>query len=536
LLCILPWMSTPRVPTVRTDRAIASLVPLFALLAACALPAAAMAQQPPATQPIAVDHRSADELLQAARQAARADRNRESADLFALAIARAPQRRRELLREYADQLTYSDRSVAAVPLYRELLTPEPPREERLPILNGLGLALLWSDRPSEARRVYEEIVREQPDNRDAARKLGRAITWSGRQREAVRYLEALLQAHSDDDEARVMLAQARAWMGRNDLARRELRGKAAERDDAKRLQGDLNWATDPRTRLELQHSTQSDNLDITGSRFKQEFSFLEGLGTGELRIEHVDFRLQDGTDGAIVDRIFFRGRYRLGDGFEVNAEAAPERVKPRGSPVDEHLVYSAWLTWWPGDAMRFDLSTSQAGFDNLKSLRLGLLARLYALSTDVTPDERQRYKARVEYADYSDGNQRRAAQVEGEYRVRTHPEIWLGARYYTFRFSQQLDNGYFNPRTFEAAHATAKLDWRPGGDTGRWNLAAYAALGREHAVPDGSQPAYDLSLVSGWRIDARTRVEARAQRFSSRTTGLSGFARNSIGAFLEKTW
>jgi hypothetical protein len=404
------------------------------------------------------------------------------------------------------------------------------------VLSGLGLALLWSDRPSEARPIYQQIVREQPDNRDAARNLGRAITWSGKQREAARYLEALLLAHPDDDDARVMLAQAHAWMGRNDLARRDLRGKAAERDDARRLLENLNWATDPRTRLELQKSTQSDNLDITSSRFKQEFSLDEGRGTGEVRAEHIEFRLQDGSDDAIVNRIFLHGRYRFDDSWELNAEAAPERVAPLGSPVTQHLVYSAWLTWWPGDSLRLDLSTNQASFDNLKSLRLGLSARMYALSTDITPNERQRYKARVEYGDYSDGNQRNAAQVEGEYRVRTHPEIWLGGRYYAFRFSQQFDNGYFNPKTFEAAHATAKLDWRPGGDTGRWNLAAYAAVGREHAVPDGSKPSYDVSLVSGWRIDARTRVEARAQRFSSRTTGLSGFARNSIGAFLEKTW
>ena len=286
----------------------------------------------------------------------------------------------------------------------------------------------------------------------------------------------------------------------------------------------------------MQRSTQSDDLDITGTRFKQEFSFQEGRGTGELRIEHVNFTRQDGTDDATVDRPLLHGRYRIGDDWEVNAEAGPERIQPRDSPSNQHLVYAAWLTNWHDDVLRFDLSTSQASFDNLKSLRMGLLARLYALSTDVTPTERQRYKARIEYGDYSDSNVRRAGQVEGEYRVRTHPEIWLGARYYTFRFSQQLDNGYFNPRTFESAHATAKLDWRPGGGTGRWNLAAYAAWGREHAVPDGSKPSYDLSLVSGWRIDARTRIEARAQRFSSRTTGLSGFARNSLGAFLEKTW
>lgn len=521
---------------VRTGRAAASLIHLFALLAACTLPLAGLAQQVPATRQVPPDGRSADELVAAARQAARADRNREAADLFARAIERAPQRRSELLREYADQLTYAGQAGAAVPLYRELLAAEKSQEERLRILGGLGLALLWSDRPSEARPVYQELVRDQPDNRDAARNLGRALSWSGRQREAARHLRALLLAHPDDNEARVLLAQAQAWMGRPDLAQHSLTGAAMERDDARRLQAQLQRSTAPRTRLDLVRSTQSDDLDIHGTRLNQEFSFNEGLGTAGLRVEHLNFMRRDGTDDATLNRPLLHGRYRLGDAFEVNAELGPERVQPRDSPATEHMVYSGWLTWWPDDVLRFDLSTNRSSFDNLKSLRLGLLARQYALSTDVTPDERQRYRARVEYGDYSDSNRRWAAQLEGEYRWRTHPDVWVGLRHYRFEFSQQLDNGYFNPKTFDATHFTVRLGWRPGGDSGRWDIAAAAALGREHAVPDGSKPAYDLSLQAGWRIDSRTRLEARAQRFSSRTTGLSGFARNSIGLSLERTW
>lgn len=529
-------MDALRPIAVYTGRAAASLVHVVGLAAAFGTPVAGLAQHAPATQQAPVDNRGVDELVAAARQAARADRNREAADLFARAIDRAPQRRRELLREYADQLAYVGQAAAAVPLYRELLTAGPLPEERLRILNGLGLALLWADRPSEARLVYEELLRDQPGNRDAARNLGRALSWSGRQREAARYLQALLLTHPDDKEARVLLAQAQAWMGRPDLAQRTLTGTTSERDDARRLQAELERASAPRTRLDLVRSTQSDQLDINGTRLNQEFSFNEGSGTAGLRLEHLNFMREDGTDDATVNRPLLHGRYRLGDAFEVNAELGPERVQPRGSPAIEHLVYSGWLTWWPGDAMRFDLSTNRSSFDNLKSLRLGLMARQYALSTDVTPDERQRYKARVEYGNYSDGNQRWAGQIEGEYRLRTHPDIWVGARHYRFEFSEQLDNGYFNPKTFDATHLTARLGWRPGGETGRWDVAASAAVGREHAVPDGSRPTYDLSLQSGWRIDSRTRLEARAQRFSSRTAGLSGFARTSIGLFLERTW
>lgn len=495
-----------------------------------------MAQQVPAAQQVPSEIRSVDELLASARQAARADSNREAADLFARAIDRAPQRRSELLREYADQLTYARQAGAAVPLYQELIAAEKSPEERLHILGGLGLALLWTDRPSEARAVYQELVRAQPGNRDAARNLGRALSWSGKQREAARSLQDFLLVHPDDAEASVMLAQAQVWMGRSDLAQHTLTGAAMERDDGRRLEAELQRATAARTRLDLVRSTQSDQLDINSSLFTHEFSFNQGLGMAGLQLDQLNFTRQDGADDATVSRPLLRGRYRLGEAFEVNAELGPERVQPRNSRATEHIVYSGWLTWWPDDALRFDLSTNRSSFDNLKSLRLGLLARQYALSTDVTPDERQRYKARIEYGDYSDGNRRWAAQIEGEYRLRTHPEVWVGAKHYRFQFSEQLDNGYFNPKTFDATHFTAKLDWRPGGDTGRWDLSAAAAVGREHAVPDGSKPVYDLSLQSGWRIDARTRLEARAQRFSSRTTGLNGFARTSIGLSLERTW
>ena len=93
-----------------------------------------------------------------------------------------------------------------------------------------------------------------------------------------------------------------------------------------------------------------------------------------------------------------------------------------------------------------------------------------------------------------------SGQLSGEYRVKTHPDIWLGLRHWRFDFPRQLDHGYFNPKTFDATHLTGRLGWRPDGDTGRWDLAATAALGREHAVPDGSKPAYDLawSRAGAW--------------------------------------
>ncbi len=497
-----------------------------------AAPFAAPAQTPP---PAASSPASADDLIATARAAARADRNRESADRFAEAIARAPQRRRELLQEYADQLVYSGRSAQAVPLYEEVLARPASDEERIRSLKGLGLALLWSDRPTRARGVYETLLGLQPQDLDARRSLGRALSWSGRQREAVEHLQALLRDRPRDDEARMQLSQAQACMGRPDLADQTLAGLTGPRDDARKLAQELAASRAPLTTAQVQQSRQSDLLDIRGLRLGHAVSFDQGRGMAGIRLDRFDYEREDGSDAARVTRPMLQGRYRFTDALELNAEAGRENIRLRGGGGHEPTVYSSWLTWWPNDVLRFDLSTGRSTFDNLRSLRLGLTSRQYGLSGDFTPTERQRYTLRAERAYYSDGNERWLGQAEGEYRLRTHPEVWVGAKHRRMQFERLLNNGYFNPLEFEATQITLRTQWQPDGPDGRWDVGALVALGREHAVPGGSKPANDFSLRAAWRLDPRTRLEARAKRFTSRTAD-TGFARTTFGLALERSW
>jgi tetratricopeptide (TPR) repeat protein len=503
---------------------------LVALLCGPAWPLIAAGQQAGT-----MAHRSTGELIDAARAAARADRNRESADLFAQAIQLSPQRRRELLQEYADQLNYSGRSAQAAPLYEEVLRSPLSRDERLHALKGLGLAFLWTDRPSRARPVFEALLREQPGDQDAARNLGRALSWSGRQREAAAHLALLLQQHPDDAEARVVQAQAQAWMGRPDTSAKTLDGLAALRDDARMLAAELNRARAPRTNLEAQQSSQSDQLDIRSQRLGHAVVLADGRASVGARVDRIAYEREDGSDSALVIRPMVQGRYRFNDALEVNADLGRERIAARGTPAADPTVYSSWLTWWPSDLLRFDLSTNRGTFDNLQSLRLALTSRQQGLSMDFTPSERERYTVRVEHANYSDGNARRSVQLETEYRWRTHPDAWIGLRHTRFEFDRQLDHGYFNPLTFESTLLTLRSLWHPGGPQGRWELAAYVAAGREHAVPDGGKPASDVSMRLAYRLDTATRVEVRAQRFSSRTAS-SGFARSIFALALDRTW
>lgn len=526
-----------------TPRSIASAV---ALLTAALSAGSALAQHDSGAQgarghdtsgPMETGPEEHQLLVEQARAAAREDRNRESADLFALAIRRDPLSRSGLLLEYADQLTYSSRARQAVPLYLEVLDAEPGVERRDQALRGLGLAQLWSDRPGAARRTYGMLLDRHPDDQDARRNLAQALSWSGRQREAAKVLEALLRDHPDDRRARVQLAQAQAWMGRSEVARATL---ATVPEDAAEstlaLRRDLARSAASRTRLDLQQSTQSDDLDIGVTRLTHEVPIQGGRGLAGLELARLRYDDQNSASAARVTRPTLFGRYRFSDAWELNGQLGNEAIDSSDGTTRDRLVYATWLTWWPNDVVRLDLSANRNTLDNLQSLRLGLTATQFALSMDLTPNERVRFNARVEQARFSDGNRRRAAQVAGEYRLHQRSDTWVGLRHARMTFSQQVDSGYFNPRELDNSQLTLRTGLRSRSVAPTWDVSASAAFGRERADPGGSRPTVDVGVRAGWALDANTRLEARLQRASSRTADLSGFERTTAGLTLERYW
>lgn len=482
---------------------------------------------------------SPDELAKAAREAAHADHNRQSADLFGRAIAVAPERRREWLREYADQLTYSERASEAILLYREYLTGQLEPADRRRGLQGLALALSWADQPSASRLVYEALLAQNPDNIDAQRSLGRVISWSGRQRQAQTYLRDFLTRRPDDSEGRFLLAQAQWWLGRPDAARATLAAEsssAPRSNDVLNLERSMDQASGQTTRFDQQRSSQSDDLDIASTLIEHQWSSDNGLTMLAPRWQHIDYSAATGAPGVTVERPGVRARHRFSDDLEFNLEAATDLIRPQGLAEDRQLTYSSWLTWWPSDVLRLDLSSKRETFDNVLSLQRAIVARGEGVSLDWLPNESARLTARLARADYSDGNQRDFAQLEVEHRLGTHPWVWAGLRYTHFDFAQQLDNGYFNPKTFDSYLVTLRANGGSKEPGARFNWSAQLAGGTEHADPDGDKPSYEAGVTAAYRLARGMSIEARLQRFSSRAASASGFARTTAGVTLVYDW
>ncbi|MDF2970461.1 MAG: repeat-containing protein, partial [Microvirga sp.] len=123
-----------------------------------------------------------DAYVGAARQSAERTRNADAASFFRRAIETAPQRRQELLPEYADQTAYSGNPAGAVPLYREALRDgQRPEAERRRVRRGLAFALLWSNQFREAIAAWQPLFRENPRDEEARKAFTDALVGAARQ-------------------------------------------------------------------------------------------------------------------------------------------------------------------------------------------------------------------------------------------------------------------------------------------------------------------------------------------------------------------
>lgn len=541
----------------------------LAMLAATSLaePTGATAQEPPRADSTP----SVDALLAAAREAARTDQNARSVALFETLLRRAPERRPEVLREYADQLTYSGRAAAAVPLFREVIAAAAQDSERRLARLGLALALSWSDslraalreysalaaerptdreallgqarvlswldRQDEARAAYAAALRLNPADAEARRGLAQVQSWRGKQRDARARLRELLRERPDDREAATILARAQLWMGRPDLARGTVEtflGGQLREPAVAELVEEIRAVARPVSVAGANRAEQSDELRIAEYAAVQTLPLQRGRGEVIGSYRRLDY--EPSLPPVVPLTVHLPGvhlRYRAADWAEVNAGAQLQRIQaPDSSGLSEPL-YNGWITLWPNDHLRADAGVRRTSFDNVRSLLAGLTATHASLAADWYPDERRRFAARADAGRYSDGNRRWWAQLDAEWRAANHPRLWLGAELTGFRFAELRDNGYFNPRRYASAVGTLH-GWT--GRTGQARLEAFGAAGREWIAPGEDKPLWSVGVTGAVPLGDRVELELRYAYFSSLVASSSGFARETVGVHLRARW
>jgi len=159
-----------------------------------------------------------DLIVLSARQAAKEDRNKDAANLFAEAIDLLPARRTVLLKEYADKLAFSNGAKDAVPLYRELLEKGGKPEDTRSVQLSLALALSWDNQLQASLSEYERLTAADPKDIEAANGRARVLSWSGHQSDAADAFRQILALNPENAEAQRGLAQVEDWQGHHRVA------------------------------------------------------------------------------------------------------------------------------------------------------------------------------------------------------------------------------------------------------------------------------------------------------------------------------
>lgn len=440
-----------------------------------------------------------DDLLNRARIAAQSDRNAESAALFARFLEQHPDRRRQLLREYAEQLLYSNRPDRAAVLLAEVLGWDLPADERRRALKSYALALLWSDRHRAALTAYTTILADDPGDEDSAFNRLRATRWMGRPDTAAQLLAGLAPG----------LRQGATGTG---------------------LLKDIDRSARPQSEAKISGFDQADGLRLERWRVDQRLFALSGAA--ELQAAFERSRFDDGNSGRVViDAPAVQARWRVSDWLELGAMAALERQ--RGPAIDRSLLaYEASAALLPADNLRLDLVTSRRSLDNLQSLRLGITTRNLFASIDYWPDSLLKFTARGELMRFSDGNERRWIQLEAERRISRSPNLFVGAKATALAFDERFDHGYFNPKSLRSIQATAR-GWSKIGPRSWVDVSA--AAGPEHSTPGGAKLTYWARAGLTHEFADGLEASLAAERLSAGQTA-TGFSRNSLSAAIRVRW
>ncbi|MBM1170860.1 tetratricopeptide repeat protein [Microvirga arabica] len=440
-----------------------------------------------------------DALVGAARQAAGQTRNAEAVNLFERALTVMPGRRRELLREYAEQVLYAGQPLRAIPLFQEVLQRgDLNGQERRDARLGLARALAWSGQQKLALPVFSEILASnandidaligrgnalnditdhraaladfevvlslQPSNVEAIRGAATAERSMGLPQAALARLEPLLASGDRNPATLFIAAQARREMGRPDLSEDYAKAVLAQKPGdagALALLDQLYQERRPLTRIESWYARRSDDLAIWSLQASHELTFNDGLTKFGPQARFMRYR---GDDFPSVDMssIGIAGQHRFGDHVEfkssifLNFEDEARRNRPDGeNDQDVTLTHDTTLSLIPSDLLRFDLNLVRRYADeNTRSIVNDVLANDFGLKVLITPDNATRFNAQAIYSHYSDGNERAWGQVEFAKRFTANPYFWLGARYTAFEFEEVVDNGYWNPERYQSLEAS----------------------------------------------------------------------------------
>ena len=206
-----------------------------------------------------------------------------------------------------DLAAHDSKPRAAIAAYEHAIVLD--RDLRLSLLPRLGRQYLWSDRPRQAARLFEEYLSVHPTSCETQMDLGLALSWSDAL-DAARVVYDSVAAHClyERGAARLGAARVLRWGNHFSDAERQYRAIQADGSDSDREQAAIGLAyvhlarAEPRAALSL-----ADSLIASGSRdaslVEARVMALADLGAVGSAIDVVHAERAAGRGSASMDRL-----------------------------------------------------------------------------------------------------------------------------------------------------------------------------------------------------------------------------------------
>jgi len=458
----------------------------------------------------------------------------------------------DLSLEHAKVLAWDGRYTESIARYEELRAAHPDDAR---VLLGLGQALGWAGRYADADAVYRDMEERRIEPIQAHLGRARLLAWQGKLEEATDDYRDVLKAEPGNLDARIGLAQVNHWRGQDRQALAQIDNIVVDHPDsreAKQIRQEIHDALRPAGGVEGFRFSDNESNRVDSATLSYVFqaepqtSIRIALSTydASFRCDAATFCNEPGS--AVGDELSDEARVLMAGltskviaPITFHARIGAVRETTLGDDVRTLLVGGGFIRWQVGP--RFG-ATGTASREALLDTAVLIDRGIRVDSGDMRLDYRFQPHWLLTGAGglglYSDGNWRWTAAAGVQWSMRpARPRITgtFSASYR--RYSDDLDNGYFDPLRYDSELIVLAL-----GDEyrrGRWFWQAEGTYGRQAFEPGGAAGAGEndrvqgIYLAAGSKFTTRLSLEAYYWRSDYALQLATGFTSTKSGFVLR---
>ena len=387
-------------------------------------------------------------MIEWARVYTYANKHEEAIKLFEKVRISFPERSNEILRELADQYRWNGQSAEALRIYDQILNNSPDNKDAL-----LGKADILSlqDKLEESYIAYQNVLNNDPENLVALNSQAKILVWQGYHRKGISRYEDILKRYPKNPDAIEGIAFALHWLGDDVHAVekiKELFELEPNRKEAQDLYYQIENSQNPfaRTYSRFTNDSTPQSVVTGGVRSGLHFDYstsIDGI------YEHQVLRKKGSPEPSISANREGAGLSKsFGNTYEFNAFL----YETQFNKVDFNpFTANTWFTYKSDDYWRLDLAYDRETFEDNDALLNKIITNSPSISLDFRPDRFWFFNLRYKRSYFSDDNRQNQILGKVEYRLSHKPFIKVFYNYYYSSWAEpELSHGYFNPRSLRS--------------------------------------------------------------------------------------